>query len=570
MDALIDQVDVLVVAALQDEFEAARAAGASAGPGLPGVTRWEERDNDCSAPFLWGEYRTTDGGQLSVALTRPTHMGGRETAPIVTTLTDKLKPSCLAMCGVCAGNPDETALGDVIVGDPVYEWDEGKQSVPGFLGDLRQFRLNHLWLRAVQDFDPADLSHYGSAGDEESMLWLLERVHLGQDPRIHPSRSRYFPKGTWSPRLEQFEGAGLIIRSSAGPMSLTEKGAALVQRRLYDDVDGPSRLPFRVHAAPMASGSPVVADPEIWNRLKAMGMRKIASVEMEAATIATIAHQRQVPHWIVAKGVMDHADIRKDDRHKLFAANASAEVLFALLERLLGNRPADGDTHKIVVQRESLASPNWAQVFVDVPTNQDERQRLTATRPPMWEYLLWAGVMGQARDDLDAKYQRHRRRVPLPRSHNELRPKEVHAFCMQAVDNLSTIIANINVALDPSVRRRAVGGQDKPADPALITDLAEGIVAVYEQMIDWADYVRATEVPQQSRKLLDLLAQFADLPIETLRAFMDDFVERIGKMPDALAAGEVVDTTFNVKIELDPHVTECFFAEMNQRLSRGR
>jgi hypothetical protein len=107
-----------------------------------------------------------------------------------------------------------------------------------------------------------------------------------------------------------------------------------VQRRLYDDVDGPQQLPFRVLAAPMASGSAVIADPDVWGRLRTMGMRKITAVEMEAATIATVAHEGGLA-WLVAKGVMDHADTRKDDRYKQFAARASAQVMFALLERLV-------------------------------------------------------------------------------------------------------------------------------------------------------------------------------------------------------------------------------------------
>ena len=36
---------------------------------------------------------------------------------------------------------------------------------------------------------------------------------------------------------------------------------------------------------------------------------------------------------------MDHADINKDDRYKRFAARASAEVLFALLDDLVRDMP---------------------------------------------------------------------------------------------------------------------------------------------------------------------------------------------------------------------------------------
>jgi len=77
-----------------------------------------------------------------------------------------------------------------------------------------------------------------------------------------------------------------------------------------------------------------MSDPDIWNRLE-VSQRKLLALDLEAATIATVAHEREVPHWLVAKGVMDHADLEKDDRFKAFAAKAAAEVLFALLGLLL-------------------------------------------------------------------------------------------------------------------------------------------------------------------------------------------------------------------------------------------
>ncbi|WP_410663466.1 hypothetical protein [Amycolatopsis sp. lyj-84] len=330
----MDRVDVLVVVALREEFDAAKAAGQAIALTGPGVLQWEERDLDGTPPFLWGEYRVDGKARFTLALARPTQMGGRVIGPFAASLVERLRPASLAMCGVCAGNPADTALGDVVVGEPVYEWDEGKQSASGFEGDHRQFRLEPRWLRAAQDFDPSRLASYGDASESEALLWFLEQLHRGQQPRSHPARDAYFPSGTWQRRLPQLEEQGLIRRTQNGEAVLTRDGAGLVQRRLYDDVEGPQQLPFRVLAAPMASGSAVIADPDGWGRLKAMGMRKITAVEMEAATIATVAHDRGLT-WLVAKGVMDHADTTKDDRYKQFAARASAQVMFALLERLV-------------------------------------------------------------------------------------------------------------------------------------------------------------------------------------------------------------------------------------------
>jgi nucleoside phosphorylase len=244
---------VLVICALISEFDAAREAAT----GHPGVTRWSPRDEDSDAPYLSGEYVTPDGGRIDVALARPTRMGGRSVAPLATALADRLSPLCIAMSGVCAGNPAQTVLGDVVIADRVYEYDEGKIYASAFVGDHQQYPLDNRWLRAAQDF--------------------------GRD----------------------------------------------------------RRLPYAVRVGPMASGSAVVEDREVWTRLTAMGIRTITALDMEAATIATVAHNHRIPHWLIVKGVMDHAEAGRDDGHKASAERNSAEVLWALLARLV--RPASAE-----------------------------------------------------------------------------------------------------------------------------------------------------------------------------------------------------------------------------------
>lgn len=328
----MDQIDALVITALPEEFEAARLAAGD-------DVRWQEREAGSSAPYIRGELATAAGGSLAVALARPPAMSGRTTAPITTTLAAALRPACLAMCGVCAGNPADTAPGDVLVAAPAFQYDEGKLRGDEFLGDLRQLPLEDRWLRAAQDFDPTGLPSQGPATADEAVVWLLERLLLGQEPRVHPARSRYFPRGTWAPRLADLEAAGLIARAENGTVVLTDAGRGRIERVRYDTVDGPERLPFAVFAGPMGSGNAVVQDPGVWDRLRHMGTRKILGLEMEAATVATVAEHSEVPHWLVAKGVMDGAELVREDRFKEFAARSSAEVLFALLGRLLAPAP---------------------------------------------------------------------------------------------------------------------------------------------------------------------------------------------------------------------------------------
>jgi nucleoside phosphorylase len=382
---LSSHTDILVITAIREEYEAVR--------GLAGLSSWTEHEAGGATPYSTTGCRTATGETLTVALARPVRMGGRSTGPITTTLTDRLQPTCLAMCGVCAGNPGSTAPGDVIVAAPAYEWDEGKHTDDGFRAEPQQFPQDSRWVRAVQDFDPYGLASYGVATEQEAAVWYLERLHRGQDPRRHPARKRYFPHTTWGPRLDRLRADGLIAWRD-GELVLTDDGRDHIQRVLYyHGVDGPDRLPFAVLDGAMASGSAVIAGGDVWERLEARHRNTLA-LEMEAATIATIAHQRAVPHWLVAKGVTDHADRDKDDRFKAFAARASAEVLLALLGRLLtaSSAPAgaavhvpDGVMHEVVRQLTYY----WQDLadVVGVPSYETRRFRAGDEPHELWVWL---------------------------------------------------------------------------------------------------------------------------------------------------------------------------------------
>jgi len=326
----MSQADVLVITALKEEYAAARDAGLRGFADNPGIAAWEDRDRKTPAPYIVGNYFAASGACMSVALARPTRMGGAAAGALASILVERLKPRCLAMCGVCAGDPTIVTLGDVVVAELAYAYDEGKRTEEGFEGDYRQIPLPDAWVRSAQDLSPADLPSYSKASENEAKLWLLECLHAKEDPRTHPARSRYFPGSTWSECISSLEKGGFLARHGA-KLSLTQKGRLFVQQALYDDVNGPGQLPFEVVVGPMASGSAVIKDGRAWKQLKRCGVRTVVGLEMEAAMIATTAHRLGVANWVVTKGVMEYADLRKDDRYKGFAARASAEVLFKLL-----------------------------------------------------------------------------------------------------------------------------------------------------------------------------------------------------------------------------------------------
>ncbi len=350
-----DLVDVLIITALQIEYDAVRDAAMRFSEGV----RWVEHDAHTPTPYLLCDYRIPNGRALSVALARPTRIGGPSTVPIMAALVERLKPHCLAMSGVCAGNPADVALGDVIIAEMVYYCDEGKRTADGFEGDHRQIPVHETLLRAAQELRPDDLLSFGAPFGEEPKMWLLERLYAGDQPRKHPARSRYFPDAEWSRRVRAIEEEGLIRRKGL-TLVLTRQGRTFVEEVIFYDVASPTRLPFEIKVGPMTSGNVVVKDGVTWLQLKQWGVRSVLGLEMEAAAVGGTAQRLQVPVWFVAKGVMDHADPRKDDRYKPFAARASAEVLFKFLPKAfecVPERAATSETKEAPQPQPAAAAP---------------------------------------------------------------------------------------------------------------------------------------------------------------------------------------------------------------------
>ena len=50
--------------------------------------------------------------RLRIVVVRPPRMGGDHTAQVAGQLLEAYRPRCIAMCGVCAGHPERTALGE--------------------------------------------------------------------------------------------------------------------------------------------------------------------------------------------------------------------------------------------------------------------------------------------------------------------------------------------------------------------------------------------------------------------------------------------------------------------------
>jgi len=266
-------------------------------------------------------------------------MGGGAVANIASKLIERIDPRCLAMCGVCAGHPEDTAFGDVVIADRLFQHDERKIKTDGHYGDLWVDPLRNDWLRIAQDLEGAAVGLHGYAPPQGDLWkwWFLEQLAAGRTPQSSTAYRRYLPDDVRDKRLQYLLDEGLIERQGR-TASLTSKGQdSLDSHRFLNDA-AVVEMPFHVLVGPMGSGSAVEASGAVWERLSNTGMRKVRAIEMEAAAIGRVAHDRGIP-FAVAKGVMDHADSYKDDRFKPFAERAAAEVLCHYLRQVVKPEP---------------------------------------------------------------------------------------------------------------------------------------------------------------------------------------------------------------------------------------
>jgi tetratricopeptide (TPR) repeat protein/nucleoside phosphorylase len=348
------QPHVVIVTATTLEYQAAKQVEAGAWEG----SRWEEEPGPNGLPVAFRTFRGKEGKPLRVAVAQAGGMAGVATVNALLPLVEKYQPRCVAMCGVCAGHPKKTNLGDVIAADRLFFHDTGKREPGGVKQDIQTYNLREDWKVAIEHlgfpsrFRNEEWWKKRPVPYEWQGNWALAMLHQGvTDPASHPECGERCPQ--WEKVIESLWEAGHVQH---GTLTLTDTGRKHIgsvlikhRNRFPDLTPAGTVLPFRVHVAPMGSGNQVIEDARVWDSITEP-MRKTLGLEMEAAAIGAVAHAQRDKKLeaVVMKGVMDFANHGRDDHFKEFAARASAECLLAFLREQLDVEVIPGDDDLLV------------------------------------------------------------------------------------------------------------------------------------------------------------------------------------------------------------------------------
>lgn len=225
-----------------------------------------DRDGDATV-YHRGTFRRRDGTLGTAIAVRAGQMGMPAATALATKVALLFRPRCLAMVGICAGNKDGTALGDLIVANPTWDYGSGK----------------HMMKDETPSFEPAPYPLALST----RVRSIVER-HEGETDMLSALRKAFPGKPPAS-----------VPNLHIGPFA---SGAAVVAR-----------------------GSMVTEVKEQQHRkLLAIDM------EAYGVAMASHELPEPQPEFLIVKGVSDFADEDKGEAHRDYAAFMSARYLALL------------------------------------------------------------------------------------------------------------------------------------------------------------------------------------------------------------------------------------------------
>jgi hypothetical protein len=117
----------------------------------------------------------------------------------------------------------------------------------------------------------------------------------------------------------------------------------------------------------------------------------------------------------------------------------------------------------------------------------------------------------------------------------------------------------------------------EPGDTERITALAEKLILVYDQMLQWSARAHSAKAADDAAQLMHIHAQLLERPIQQMEDYLERWIAFAHDLPRLLAEAEEtpqpLQFDMSLKLTIDDTVLETFKAEVARmrraRLGRG-
>jgi hypothetical protein len=172
---------------------------------------------------------------------------------------------------------------------------------------------------------------------------------------------------------------------------------------------------------------------------------------------------------------------------------------------------------------------------------------LLAERLPCWRWAAVASVLVQRRAGLESRLLDNQLGYAVPSGERAPGGAEVGRFVLDRMDELLTLVSQVEIFMLTPAFVGVFGepGDDGSADADGILRAANRLMDYHERFLGLAERCRGLAAPSHYAGLLRDLAHLMDAPLAGYRTFINQFVERVGEMPESLHYARGA-------IELDP------------------
>src|SRR5260221_692007 len=275
-------VDVCIVCAKADEAQAV-VREFSSRCRVPYKQDFIESDNNYKYEYDYMEIKNEKKEALTVLVTCLAYQGPVQTAFFVTFLLNTFHPRFAAMTGYCAGDKTELNLGDLVVAEAAYHYEEGK----------------------VKEDENGQKLHVPLIRPKEPAVNIIQYVNRFNTWKKPVGEIR-------APEIEDSHADSNRVKCLIGYMA---SGMAVRRDNPFEEL--------RSHN------------------------HKTVALEMEAAAFYEAASSFSDIYSLVVKGVCDYADMNKHDKYHEYAARVSATyLLYFIQEYVTGiTMPRRNDRH---------------------------------------------------------------------------------------------------------------------------------------------------------------------------------------------------------------------------------
>lgn len=168
---------------------------------------------------------------------------------------------------------------------------------------------------------------------------------------------------------------------------------------------------------------------------------------------------------------------------------------------------------------------------------------LLSEKKPCWRWAVFASVLVQRRAGVQGRLRDSALGfVGAPGARLSSGP-EVRYFVITRLEELATLVSQVESFMLTTAFVDVFGEPDDEAtaDGDGIVHTANRLMDYHERFLELSEQCRNVSVPHEYSDLLRDLTMYTEIPLQAYRTFIDDFVERVGEMPELLryASGTV-------------------------------